>query len=91
VPKFFFNLQDGSTPDSEGYDLPDVAAARIVAVQTACAMISHNASQFLERGEWQMSVCDEEGLVLFGLTFLTTNAPATQVVTIGYPLSTPDA
>ena len=94
MPKYFFNLQDGATPDSEGpdsegYEFPDLGTARSVAVQTACAMISQNAAQFLERGEWQMSVTDEDGLVLFSLTFFTTDAPVMQTVTIGLPPSTP--
>ena len=89
VPKYFFNLQDGATPDSEGYEFPDLGTARSVAVQTACAMISQNAAQFLERKEWQMSVSDADGLVLFSLTFFTTDAPAVQTVTIGLPPSSP--
>jgi hypothetical protein len=89
VPLFYFNVQDGSTPDPEGYDLPDLATARTVAVQTACAIVSQNAGQLLSQGEWQMTVCDETGLVLFTLTFFTTDAPSTQTVTIGHPAAMP--
>ena len=89
MPKFFFNVQDGSIPDRDGYDLPDLAAARVVAVQTACAIVSQNVSSLVDRGEWQMHVCDESGLVLFTLTFFTTDAPSTQTVTIGHPPATP--
>jgi hypothetical protein len=89
VPKFFFNLQGGAMPDREGVELPDVAAAKMVAVQTACAIISQNVSEVLERGEWQMAVSDEQGLALFSLTFFTTDAPAVRTVTIGHPPTTP--
>lgn len=89
MPKFFFNLQNGAMPDREGYELPDVAAAKVVAVQTACAIISQNAAEFIDQGEWQMDVCNEQGLVLFSVTLFTTNAPAVRTVTIGHPPSSP--
>jgi hypothetical protein len=89
VPKFFFNIANGAIPDRKGIELPDVAAAKIVAVQTGCAIVSQSAAEFLERGEWQMNVTDEEGLVLFSLTFFTTDAPAVRTVTIGHPPQMP--
>lgn len=88
MPKFFFNLQDG-VPDREGVELPDVATAKIVAVQTACAIVSQNAPDIIERGECQMTVCDEQGLVLFSVTLFLTEAPAVRTVTIGDPPATP--
>ena len=88
MPKFFFNLQDG-VPDREGVELPDVATAKVVAVHTACAIVSQNAPDIIERGEWQMMVSDEHGLVLFSVTLFTTEAPAVRTVTIGDPPSTP--
>lgn len=85
MPKFFFNLRDGAMPDHQGYELPDLSAAKMIAVQTVCAIVSQNAAEFIEQGEWQMNVTDEQGLVLFSLTLFTTDAPAVRTVTIGHP------
>jgi hypothetical protein len=77
VPRYFFQVQGGqSAPDVEGFDLPDLMAARGVAVRTACAMIGQSAEEFCATGEWQMVVTDESGLALFSLTFFATDAPA---------------
>jgi hypothetical protein len=77
VPKYFFQVQGGqSAPDVEGFDLPDLMAARRVAVRTACAMIGQSAEEFCATCEWQMMVTDESGLALFNLTFFATDAPA---------------
>jgi hypothetical protein len=76
-------------PDREGYELPDLAAAKVAAVQTACAIVSQNAAEFLDQGEWQMDVSDEKGLSLFSVTLFTTDAPAVRTVTIGPPPATP--
>ena len=89
MPRFFFNLQGSTLPDREGYDLPDVAAAKLIAVQTACAIVSQNAVELLEQGEWQLDVSNEEGLTLFSVTFFTTDAPAVRTITIGHPPKTP--
>jgi hypothetical protein len=78
LPRYFFHIQEGSAPpDVEGIELPGLAEARRVAVQTACAMISHGIEDFWGTGEWQMRVTDEAGLDQFRLTFFATDAPAT--------------
>ena len=88
VPKYSFNFDEGRDLDAEAYELADLAAARLVAVRTACAMIGQNAAEFVDRGEWRMSVCDEQGLILFSITAFSTDAPAAQTITIGPPPAT---
>ncbi len=78
MPRYFFRLPGQADPDAEGVDLPDLNAARRVAVHTACAMIAEAVEEFCEAGEWQMTVSDETGLALFSLTFFASNAPAAQ-------------
>lgn len=52
MSRYYFHVQDGgSAPDSEGVELPDLAAARRAAVQTACAMIGQNVDKFWTSGE----------------------------------------
>lgn len=91
MPRYFFNLQDGPVPDREGYELPDLGAAKLIAVQTISAIVSQNAAEFIAQGEWQMNISDEQGLVLFSVTLFTTDAPAVRTVTIGPPPKTPGA
>jgi hypothetical protein len=82
VPRYFFHLPGQASPDAEGFDLPDLNAARRVAVRTACAMIGQGVEEFCETGEWQMIVSDETGLALFSLTFFASDAPAVQPIEI---------
>ena len=83
MPRYFFQVQGGqSAPDAEGFDLPDLMAARRVAVRAACGMIGQSVEEFCATGEWQMVVTDETGLALFSLTFFASDAPATQPVDI---------
>jgi hypothetical protein len=83
VPKYFFQQTGGPTAlDAEGFDLPDLTAARRMAVQTACAMIAQAVEDFCATGEWQMIVTDETGLTLFSLTFFASDAPAAQPIEI---------
>lgn len=78
MPRYFFHIQEGTAaPDVEGIELPGLAEARRLAVQTACAMIGHSVEDFWGTGEWQMRVTDEAGLEQFRLTFFATDAPAT--------------
>ena len=83
MPKYFFQQTGGPTAlDAEGFDLPDLVAARRMAVRTACAMIAQAVEDFCATGEWQMTVTDETGLVLFSLTFFASDAPAAQPMEI---------
>jgi hypothetical protein len=84
VPKYFFQQTGGPTAlDAEGFDLPDLTAARRMAVRTACAMIGQAVEDFCATGEWQMIVTDETGLTLFTLTFFASDAPAAKPIEIG--------
>ncbi len=82
MPRYFFHLPGQASPDAEGFDLPDLNAARRVAVRTAGAMIGQGVEEFCETGEWQMIVSDETGLALFSLTFFASDAPAVQPIEI---------
>ena len=82
MPKYLFHLPSQTVPEPEGIDLPDLEAARRVAVRTACAMIGQNVDEFWDRRDWQMTVSDEHGLQLFSLTFFATDAAAAGPVEI---------
>jgi hypothetical protein len=82
VPNYYFQLPGQLLSEREGFDLPSLEEARRVAARTACAMISQNVDEFWAGGEWQMSVTDEDGLVLFSLTFFATDAAAAKPIEI---------
>jgi hypothetical protein len=76
MPRYHFNVHDGtSIPDPEGSELPDLASARVQAVRLAADLLREHRS-FWNEGEWKMDVTDGEGLILFSLLFLATDAPA---------------
>ena len=82
MPNYFFQLAGQDMPDAEGHELPDLDAARHVAVRTACAMIGQNVEEFWATREWLMTVTDDSGLALFSLTFFSTDAAAAAPVEI---------
>jgi hypothetical protein len=73
MPRYFFQLPAQATPDTEGVELPDLDAARRVAVHAACGMIAEGVEEFCQTGEWRMTVSDEDGLALFNLTFVASD------------------
>jgi hypothetical protein len=77
MPRYHFKVIDHTPPsDLAGLDLPDLNAARHMAVQTAGKLLSQIPEAFWEKREWQMVVTDEQGLTQFALTFFATDAPA---------------
>lgn len=77
MARYFFDVRDGEyIPDQVGTELPDLAAARVHAVVYSGELLMRNAEQFWRGEEWQLEVKDQQGLILFSLMFLATNAPA---------------
>lgn len=77
MPKFFFNIEDGtSIRDDDGADYPSIAAAQCAAVEYAGALISDQSGEFWNSGEWSMTVSSETGLSLFSLQFIGTESPS---------------
>jgi hypothetical protein len=73
MPKFFFNLNDGSVtlPDDVGRDLPSLDAARreanadiIDVMRTDFKLIDKNWTT------WSLRICDEDGNVLDEIPFI---------------------
>ena len=77
MPKFYFNVEDGSgIVDDHGMDLPDIAEAKCEAVRYAGRLICDHAGNFWNSGDWSMTVTDENGLALFVLQLVGTESPA---------------
>lgn len=76
MPRFYFHVEDGSSLDEDGEDLPDLAAAKHVAVKLAGQVISETAATFWDAGELGIRVTDQAGLTLFRLEFFGVESPA---------------
>ena len=69
MPRFFFNIHDGQDLlDSEGTELPDLAAVRREAIQTSARVLKDSAD-YWDGTEWRMVVKDEAGQLVLRLTF----------------------
>ena len=78
MPRYFFDVRDGEFfPDDTGTELADLNAARAEAVVFSGRLLADLGSRFWDTGDWNISVRDESGLVLFSLLFAATNAAAT--------------
>jgi hypothetical protein len=77
MPRFFFDVRDGvETLDREGTELAGIDEARVEAAKMAGTLLADNAAAFWTGEEWQISVRDQSGLVLFCLIFIGLDAPA---------------
>ncbi len=77
MPKYFFNVDDGqSSPDEDGTELPDLAAAKVEGLRLAGAIIQEKAT-FIETGRaLRIEVSDGTDLVLFRMVFSLVESPA---------------
>jgi hypothetical protein len=75
MPRYFFHVHDGQDlPDTEGTELPNVAAAQSEAIRASGDMLSnHKGSAGFWAGEdWTMNVTDATGRSLLTLRFSGT-------------------
>jgi hypothetical protein len=67
--RYFFHIRDGQdSPDTEGTELPDAAAARTEAIRVAGAMLKDGAHHW-DGSEWRIRVVDESGKAIFLLRY----------------------
>jgi hypothetical protein len=74
MPRYFFNLKDGhQSLDEDGTDLPDIYAARKMAVTFSGEVLREGAGDSLWQGEpWRLWVTDKphgDGRTFFTLNF----------------------
>lgn len=63
MPRYFFNIHDGrDIPDEEGTELPDLDAAKKLAVEVAGETLRDCGAEFWNIQDWQLDVTDEMGL-----------------------------
>lgn len=78
MPRFHFNVH-GDQSLSEGIDLPTIAEAKNQATRFVARLMSDNAAEFWEAGHLGLSVADENGLLLFSIEIVGTDAPAIRI------------
>jgi len=76
MPRFYFHLNDGSPLNGDGVELESVSVAQCEAVKLAGSVICESGREFWENREFNMTVSDTEGLTLFSLLFIGTEAAA---------------
>ena len=66
MPRFFFNIcdDDGSVPDTEGMDCPDIAAAKKEAEESARDLLVHDIRSHQEIDHRRVEVRDEQGKLI---------------------------
>jgi hypothetical protein len=82
VPRFFFhtNLPSERTiQDDEGFVFPSTHAAKCEAVAYAGQLLCDVAEEFWDDADFELTVTDERGLILFTMRMIATEAPAIRV------------
>lgn len=70
MPRYFFHIiNNRAIIDDEGTELPDIEAARKMALRTAGEILASEGDTFWSDGKWRMSVADETGKICFTLDF----------------------
>lgn len=77
MPRYHFHIHDGRTIlDTDGLELADAAQARRMAIRLSGQYFEDEADLIALGEEWRMEVTDGQGLILFRLDFVVTNAAA---------------
>lgn len=79
MPRFFFHTNhptERDIQDDAGMDFPDIHTAKGQAVAYAGQLLSDAALKFWDKADFELTVTDENGLILFTMRVLGTEAPA---------------
>ena len=77
MPTFYFHTEDGvRVADTQGSDLPDIAAAEDAAVQILAESLRGNSRLFWDTEGFTVTVTDAKGLTLFSLQVSATMSSA---------------
>jgi hypothetical protein len=78
MPQFCFTIIDGSAlPFNEHMELPDIQAARAMALRTSGEIISHlDVGTWDDANEWAMHMTDEASRMVMVIKFSATTSVA---------------
>ena len=79
MARYFFNLAGAVyDPDNEGFDLPSLGQARVMAAQHAGEVLRDRPGVVWDGEELRVEVTDENRLVMFTLIVVGVDAPSTR-------------
>jgi phage terminase large subunit-like protein len=77
--RYFFNLAGAVyDPDNEGYELPSLGDARVMAAKHAGEVLRDRPGIVWQGEELRVEVTDKNRLVMFTLIVVGVDAPSTQ-------------
>ena len=82
MPRFYFhtnNPKEGLVQDDEGLEFPDVHTAKCQAVAYAARLLADTVEHFWDTGDFELTATDDNGLILFTMRVVGTEAPAVRI------------
>ena len=79
MPRYFFHTNhpaERCLQDDEGLDFPSIHEAKCQAVVYAGQLLCDAKEHFWDRADFELTVTDATGLILFSMRILGTEAPA---------------
>jgi D-lyxose ketol-isomerase len=77
VSRFFFHTNNPQAQGvSEGVEFANLAAAKCEAVRYAGQLLCDVAEHFWDEADFELTVTDHQGLILFTMRVVGTEAPA---------------
>ena len=83
MPRFFIhtnNPVERGVQDDQGHEFSTIHEAKCQAVVYAGEMLRDAAEKFWDTADFELTVTDEKGLILFSMRVLGTEAPAVRSV-----------
>ena len=85
MPRFFFHLSDGSSPDTEGVELAGLDSAKAAALRLLGQSLLDRTDAFWNDRDWLLTVADGNGLTQFTVQVFATDAPSVQIAVAPTP------
>ena len=79
MPRYFFHTnhpRERGVQDDDGMEFPDIHAAKCEAVAYAGRLLCDVAEEFWDDADFELTVTNENGLILFTMRVVGTEAPA---------------
>lgn len=83
MPRFYFHTNhpaERNVQDDEGMDFANIHDAKCQAVAYAGRLLCDAAEHFWDSGDFELTVTDESGLILFTMRVVGTEAPAIRMM-----------
>jgi hypothetical protein len=78
MPRFYFHTNrrsEASEQDDAGFEFPSIHVAKGEAVKYAGGLLCDSAEHFWDKGDFELTVTDERGFILFTMRLIGTEAP----------------